>query len=205
MLWKRLLIYVWLFWISLFVAAMCFKWFGCTWNAAPPATTGIVWEKKQYKRSEKVNRTWLSQRKMIQIHKVMNRLAVYSYLTRYPYGHSGSDRLFTVPLPDSNVSVKMISHEAFMAKLNCQQNWSITFSGQGWTNGHMDKQDRLSKIWRRAVNSPSQIIRPRSKTWQGPLFASGHVHLLVINNGRSHTANIIVLAHWISTLRDRYI
>ncbi len=28
----------------------------------------------------------------------MNRLAVYSYLTRYPYGHTGSGRLFTVPL-----------------------------------------------------------------------------------------------------------
>ena len=29
----------------------------------------------------------------------MNRLAVYSYLTRYPYGHSCSGRLFMVPLP----------------------------------------------------------------------------------------------------------
>ncbi len=26
----------------------------------------------------------------------MNRLAVYSYLTRYPYGHSGACRLFMV-------------------------------------------------------------------------------------------------------------
>ena len=32
----------------------------------------------------------------------MNRLAVYSYLTRYHYEHSGSGRLLTAPLPDSN-------------------------------------------------------------------------------------------------------
>ncbi len=37
----------------------------------------------------------------------MNRPAIYSYLTRYPYGHSGSDRLSTVPLPDSNISGKI--------------------------------------------------------------------------------------------------
>ena len=37
----------------------------------------------------------------------MNRLTVYSYLTRYPYGHSGSGKLFTIPLPDSNIPVKM--------------------------------------------------------------------------------------------------
>ena len=32
--------------------------------------------------------------------EVMNRLAVYSYLTRYPYGHNGSGRLFTVLLSE---------------------------------------------------------------------------------------------------------
>ncbi len=32
----------------------------------------------------------------------MNRLAVYSYLTRNHYEHSGSDRLFAAPLPHSN-------------------------------------------------------------------------------------------------------
>ena len=32
----------------------------------------------------------------------MNRLAVYSYLTRYPYGHTGSGRLFTVPLAEKS-------------------------------------------------------------------------------------------------------
>ncbi len=32
----------------------------------------------------------------------MNRLAVYSYLTRYPYGHTGPGRLFTEPLPDND-------------------------------------------------------------------------------------------------------
>ena len=35
----------------------------------------------------------------------MNRLAVYSYLTRYPCRHTGSGRLFTVPLPDTNIPV----------------------------------------------------------------------------------------------------
>ncbi len=37
----------------------------------------------------------------------MNRLAVYSYLTRYPYGHTRSDRLFTVPLLDTKIPDKM--------------------------------------------------------------------------------------------------
>ncbi len=35
----------------------------------------------------------------------MNRLAVYSYLTRYPCRHTGSGRLFTLPLPDTNIPV----------------------------------------------------------------------------------------------------
>ncbi len=30
----------------------------------------------------------------------MNRLAVYSYLTRYCYGHTGCGRLFAVPLSE---------------------------------------------------------------------------------------------------------
>ena len=34
----------------------------------------------------------------------MNRLAVYSYLTRYPYGCTGSGRLFTVPLSEKDNS-----------------------------------------------------------------------------------------------------
>ncbi len=29
-----------------------------------------------------------------------------SYLTRYPYGHKGSDRLSMLPLPDSNILLK---------------------------------------------------------------------------------------------------
>ncbi len=34
------------------------------------------------------------------IGNIMNRLAAYSYLTRYSYGHAGSRRLFTVALPE---------------------------------------------------------------------------------------------------------
>ena len=37
----------------------------------------------------------------------MNRLAVYSYLTRYPYEHTGFGRLFTAPLLDANIPVKI--------------------------------------------------------------------------------------------------
>ncbi len=33
--------------------------------------------------------------------RTMNRLAVYSYLTRYPYGHARCGRLFTEPLPEN--------------------------------------------------------------------------------------------------------
>ena len=42
----------------------------------------------------------------------MNRLSVYSYLTRYSCRHTGSGRLFTVPLPDTNIHV---SHAMTMA------------------------------------------------------------------------------------------
>ncbi len=37
----------------------------------------------------------------------MNRLAVYSYLTRYPYGHTWFDRVFTAPLPDINIPINI--------------------------------------------------------------------------------------------------
>ena len=94
--------------------------------------------------------------------QVMNRLSVYRYLTRYPYGHSGSDRLFTVPLPDSNISVKKRCWTRQKLTNNYQtlRSWWQRNSVRGqldiWTNGQT--QDRLSRIWRRAGNSPSQII-----------------------------------------------
>ena len=41
----------------------------------------------------------------------MNRIAVYSYLTRYPHGHTGLGRLVTVPLPDTNELVRTFSEQ----------------------------------------------------------------------------------------------
>ena len=37
----------------------------------------------------------------------MNRLAVYSYLTRYTYGHTGYGILFTGPVPEKS-SVRLV-------------------------------------------------------------------------------------------------
>ena len=78
----------------------------------------------------------------------MNRLSVYSYLTRYSNGHTGSGRVCLAPLPDIKIPVK-----------------TSTFYEQAWTNPSTHPpidpctDERLNRIWRRLWTSPSQITR----------------------------------------------
>ncbi len=103
---------------------------------------------------------------IIWIQASMNRLAVYSYLTRYPYGHSGSGRLVMILVPDSNIHVKM----KCWTRQKLTDNYQLLIL---WTNADKvtrqaasqpasqpagGRQDRFSRIWRRAEYSPSQII-----------------------------------------------
>ena len=59
-------------------------------------------------------------------HNKMNRLSVYSYLTWYTHGHSGSGGLFTEPLPE-------LDHDSIQP-LNYHQNWPTRSCELAWTN-----------------------------------------------------------------------
>ena len=77
----------------------------------------------------------------------MNRLAVYRYLTRYPYGCTGSGRLFTVPLSEKDNSYNygrpLNSKGQNCSCLGCTvlekeaDDWGTLFS-DNWTTGHLD-------------------------------------------------------------------
>ncbi len=75
----------------------------------------------------------------------MNRLTVYRYLTRYPYGHSRSDTLFTVPLADSKI-FDWPRRFFELVRTNPAPNSTSSYRGPSF-------QDLTS-----ALNEPSQII-----------------------------------------------
>ncbi len=71
----------------------------------------------------------------------MNRLTVYSYLTRFAYGHAGFGRLFTGHLADKEVLPNF-------RKENEEPEFRTNPPAAAPT------EDRLSRIWRRALNEP---------------------------------------------------
>ncbi len=82
--------------------------------------------------------TWL--RGSVVNTKQMNRLEVYSYLTRYSYGHVGCFRLFTKHLP--------VTNQLPQNQLAIHESCSEQFRTNPVT------EDRLSRIRRRALKEP---------------------------------------------------
>ena len=85
----------------------------------------------------------------------MNRPAVYSYLTRYPYGTGCGRPISTL------VSMLFWGHgnqNSTCDQLILEEALTTRKPGQLRDTWHKTRQDSLSRIWRRAVTSPSQII-----------------------------------------------
>ena len=90
----------------------------------------------------------------------MNRLAVYSYLTRYPYGCTWFGRMFTVLLPEKYLVLVFgsVPIESSVSSDPLNRGQSNSAGGRRQPSRQAGRQDRFPRIWRRAGYSPSQII-----------------------------------------------